>query len=974
MNMLHRLPAMIRRRPGRAVAVAAVVAVAAAMAPSAAGLAATGQATVTPAAHGSGEVMPNFDARSDGPARKTLTARSAQIAANPTAGVRALRKQLGVQGIVEVDPLTRTARRVAKVDGFLTGPSARSAKSIAMDYLRGHPNVFGLTAAEVNGLTLRQDYVDIAGTHHLSLIQSVGGLPVFGNGVKAHVAKDGRLIQVDGSPLPSLPASLGNPDLSAAQARDAAVADTFGSSKTAIAGTANSATRATDFTNGDKASLVVFQTLAGPRLGWQTLTLKEGYLHVIDAQSGRTLFRYSTIARDSGQAWTNYPGAPKGGTQVHVNLNKNDWLPNNSPRLAGNVAHVYKDVNDNNAADPSEEVLPSGNKSFDYPFTPVNSASCPPGWTCSWDPEVPNSWQTNANQNAVQMFFFLGTFHDHLAAKPIGFTRAAGNFEAVDGDAVQGEALDGAALDNGLPDGSHIDNANFNTPPDGTPPRMQMYLFHQPGTSFPDEDPFLAGNSGDEADVVYHEYTHGLSNRLVVDANGLSTLGNVQGGSMGEAWSDFYAMDFLVNQGQFKDTANDGDLRVGQYVGWGNDLIRTQPMDCPVGSTSALCHGTAGAGPGGYTYGDFGRIIGGPEVHADGEIWGETLWDLRTALGVNLTESLVTRAMELSPAKPSYLDMRNSILQADLVVDNGKKQTKIWQVFAHRGMGYFAGSLDGGDAAPVEDFSMPPAANTPRGSLNGVVTDTDSGAPAAGVTVAFGGHNSGFAGDLAATTDATGHYNIAGILPGTYPKVFARGAGYDPKSATLSIGSHAQTFNWSLRRDWAALGGGAAVTDFNGADFTSDGCGASSIFDQSQGSGWSTDAVLVNPADQADVDPRFVIVKLPVAVDIAEIQINPSGTCGDGLSASTGKYTVESSPDGTTWTLVSTPGAAFNGTNRSKMNSIALNSAATSGVRYLRYTMLGTQLHVSGGSCPGAFSACDFVDSVEFAVYGAPSP
>ena len=89
------------------------------------------------------------------------------------------------------------------------------------------------------------------------------------------------------------------------------------------------------------------------------------------------------------------------------------------------------------------------------------------------------------------------------------------------------------------------------TPPDGIPPRMQMYLFHEPGTAFPDEDPFLAGNSGDEADIVYHEYTHGLSNRLVVDANGVSTLGNVQAGSMGEAWSDWYAMDFLVNEGLF---------------------------------------------------------------------------------------------------------------------------------------------------------------------------------------------------------------------------------------------------------------------------------------------------------------------------------------------------------------------------------------------------------------------------------------
>jgi hypothetical protein len=71
---------------------------------------------------------------------------------------------------------------------------------------------------------------------------------------------------------------------------------------------------------------------------------------------------------------------------------------------------------------------------------------------------------------------------------------------------------------------------------------MQMFLWHQPHTAFPDEDPFIAAMGSDEADIVYHENTHGLSNRLVVDAQGNSTLGNLQAGSMGEAWSDWYAL------------------------------------------------------------------------------------------------------------------------------------------------------------------------------------------------------------------------------------------------------------------------------------------------------------------------------------------------------------------------------------------------------------------------------------------------
>ena len=157
--------------------------------------------------------------------------------------------------------------------------------------------------------------------------------------------------------------------------------------------------------------------------------------------------------------------------------------------------------------------------------------------------------------------------------------------------------------------------------------------------------------------------------------SGNSTLGNIQAGSMGEAWSDWYAMDYLVDTGQFTDTAAEGELRVGEYVGAGAGS-HPDPADGLRGRLDVPeCHGTPGAGPGGYTYGDFGKIIGGPEVHADGEIWGETLWDLRKALGSENAEGLVTRAMELSPANPSYLDMRNSIIQADLV-DFGGSNTR----------------------------------------------------------------------------------------------------------------------------------------------------------------------------------------------------------------------------------------------------------------------------------------------------------
>jgi hypothetical protein len=91
----------------------------------------------------------------------------------------------------------------------------------------------------------------------------------------------------------------------------------------------------------------------------------------------------------------------------------------------------------------------------------------------------------------------------------------------------------------------------MSTPPDGTPPTMQMYL--QPIPNDP-TDPYIPSDTGSEASSVYHEYTHGLSNRLVIDADGVSTLNGPQSGAMGEAWSDWYAYDYLESVGLEKDT------------------------------------------------------------------------------------------------------------------------------------------------------------------------------------------------------------------------------------------------------------------------------------------------------------------------------------------------------------------------------------------------------------------------------------
>ena len=363
-----------------------------------------------------------------------------------------------------------------------------------------------------------------------------------------------------------------------------------------------------------------------------------------------------------------------------------------------------------------------------------------------------------------------------------------------------------------------------------------------------------------------------------------------------------------------------------------------------------------------------GRVLfGAMDEVVFGRPASEALVEQLNALGYQRAESLVTRAMELSPADPSFLDMRNSILMADKVVAGGRHQNAIWKVFAHRGMGFFAAAADGSDTAPVEDFSLPPAPHSPKSSIAGTVTDRSTGLPAKGVAVTFGGHASGFAGSYAAVTDTDGHYQIKNIFLGTYQKVAAGGAGFESQIKTVTVAAKPGTVDWSVRRDWAASQGGAQVAGFNGEDSTGFGCGPGQAIDMSQGTGWSSDSVLT--AGTA-IEPRFVTVQLPAAVDLTSIEINPTGNCGDDPSSSTGDYRVETSPDGAAWTVAAT--GHFGTANRNKMNAVTL-SAGTSGAKFIRYTMLGTQVADSGGTCPSQFSGCAFVDTVEIGAYGAPA-
>ena len=419
---------------------------------------------------------------------------------------------------------------------------------------------------------------------------------------------------------------------------------------------------------------------------------------------------------------------------------------------------------------------------------------------------------------------------------------------------------------------------------------------------------------------------------------------------MGEAWSDYYALDYLVTKGLLTDTSTPGQLLEGKYVAAGLHTVRTMAIDCPPGAKTAGC--TSGFD------GKQGRLhlrrlrrrssVAGPRCTARGEIWGQTLWDLRTSLGHTVADTLITRAMSLSPAEPSFLDMRNAILQADIIAYDQSHTPKIWKVFAARGMGYFAAATDGTDAAPAEDFHRPPAATTPRTSFSGTVTDPSTGDPVGGALVQIAGLGDQFH----AVTNDGGQYTIQNVLPGVYPKVVASAAGYLPD--TESVDARTDTpADFSITRDWAASSGGARIVDFTGPDFSPE-CGPDKAIDTNEGLGWGSVTGQFGEPTNSFI-PKYIVVDLKRPIDIDKFEVNPSNTCGDAGSASTGAYKIETSTDGLTFNEAAS--GDFTGQPRALQDVIP--SGNTSGVRYVKFWIMGNQVPDFATNCPdGNFSGC----------------
>jgi len=281
---------------------------------------------------------------------------------------------------------------------------------------------------------------------------------------------------------------------------------------------------------------------------------------------------------------------------------------------------------------------------------------------------------------ATNLFYHLNFMHDYLYK--LGFDEAAGNFQT--NNFGRGGLGNDPVI--GFPQATGTNNANFGASEDGFPPRTRYFFFTSP--------PFRQADADFDADVIYHEYVHGLTLRLVGGPQNVAVLSGVQSGALGEGWSDAFSTSITNDPitGEYSTGNRETGVRRVAY-----DKSPLKYGDFGNSYSLSLSGGaTVGMGPIFYT-----------QVHRDGEIWASVLWDLRVALGKEKYEQLITDGLKFTPPNPSMLEARDAILLADKVNTGGANMQAIWTVFAARGMGFSAKSVDGSDNLVFEAFDTP---------------------------------------------------------------------------------------------------------------------------------------------------------------------------------------------------------------------------------------------------------------------------
>jgi extracellular elastinolytic metalloproteinase len=481
---------------------------------------------------------------------------------------------------------------------------------------------------------------------------------------------------------------------------------------------------------------------------------------------------------------------------------------------------------------------------------------------------------TGNDINAATGNLFVGHNRMHDYSYFLGFTEANYNMQ-VDNkgrnpDPTRGNDpeignVQAGAITGGAPSYLGRDNANQITLQDGVPGITNQYLFQPIAGAF--YSPCADGSL--DMSIVAHEYTHAISNRMVGGPD--EGIGSEQGRAMGESWSDLVAAEYLFAHG-YSTGAN--PWAVGPYA-TGN-------------KTRGIRDYAINANP--LTYADYGFDTTGEEVHADGEIWNGTMWQVRQALvkkynagfpyadkSLQLRCSQGTATQTPLPASrcpgnrrwlqlmfdsyllqqgaTSMLDARDAMIAADRMRFRGANKKTLWYAFAKRGMGWGATTpnADSGDVKP--SFASPETDDA-------VVTFATPGT--AGKV--YVGRYQARVTPVADTLSGTPLGPKAVLTPGRYQLLFqAAGRGF--RRFTLTVKPfERRTVTISAPRNLASKRAGASVIAASAGSINT-----GSLIDDSEATNWAG----INDGTNVDAVHPFVSVDLAGGVHtVTRVQVS----------------------------------------------------------------------------------------------------
>jgi extracellular elastinolytic metalloproteinase len=587
----------------------------------------------------------------------------------------------------------------------------------------------------------------------------------------------------------------------------------------------------------------------------------QGVASYVDAETGVVLVRDSLVDHASDNpTWKAFPSSPPldySNTDTRVQW---CWTALTGCALAvGNSASL--DPWDVDSRTNESTFTTRGNNSIAVdnwlsnntrtvgtdPATPRLNRDYEYAWTNQWHQERCNPTTFDSPQHndidaaRANLFAMHNRVHDF--AYNLGFTEANWNAQdfndargGLENDSEQGNAQAGGVV-GGPPNFPSRDNANQFTPADGMKPITNMYLWQPIAAAF--YSPCVDGDY--DMSVIAHEYTHAISNRMAGGPNaGLS--GN-QAQAMGESWSDLDAVEYL-NENGYVPIGDENPFAVGPYVtgdhqaGIRNYGMNHSPLNYSDVGYDFVCNDT--------------RCEQQTQVHADGEIWSATNYDIRqafiarygagnAALQVSCARGdtpvtacpgnrrwiqLMYDAWLLMPTGAvSMLDARNAMLAADQIRFNGVNQDILWNGFAHRGLGQGAASNGTQDFDPVPSFDSPYA---DEATVRFKPTGDASGRPAQ----LFVGQYEARVTPIADTEPSTPLGDTFKLVPGTY-EFLARGNGFGAVRTTLTVkAGQLRDLPVNMRENLASKA--------NGASATGDGTDRDALIDDTESTNWAS--------------------------------------------------------------------------------------------------------------------------------------